>query len=300
MTSHMHCFALALVAGCALTDPPTSESAQLARVCSQFETVDFPGAIRTLVLGLDDRGRYAGLFVTTAAHAMWFDGHALATLDPDSIIGTSPRSRAYALNNLGAVVGSYSDAAGRLHGYVVRGSTATTIDHPSGEPTEVFGINDLGRMIGVHYDSDGSGHGFALTDGVFRDIEVPGSVSTVPLSINDRGEVVGEVIDVAGTVGHGYRQARDGAITRYDAPAAPPDSTYFISINNRHQILGAYFDESFELFNFVLDHGAATPFALPASFDASTVTAQTINDLGEIVGYYSDAGGATHGFIARP
>jgi len=99
---------------------------------------------------------------------------------------------------------------------------------------------------------------------------------------------------------HGYRQARDGVITKYDAPAAPSRQHLFISINNRNQILGAYFDESFDVFNFVLDHGVTTPFALPASFEASTVTAQTINDVGEIVGYYSDAGGATHGFIARP
>src|SRR5262249_51259500 len=129
---------------------------------------------------------------------------------------------------------------------------------------------------------------------------VPGSFSTNPLSINDRGEIVGEDIDVAGTVGHGYRQARNGAITKYDAPGAPPDSTYFISINNRDQILGSYFDESFDAFHFILDHGVATPFELPESAGATTVTAQTLNDLGQIVGYYTDAAGATHGFLARP
>jgi len=303
MTSSLHYLTLALVAGCAVSDatePTARASEPLARACSQFETVDFPGAIRTLVLGLDDRGRYVGLFVTTAPHAMWFDGHTLAALDPGGVVGTSPRSRAYALNNLGAIVGSYSDAGGALHGFVRRGSTVTTIDHPSGEATEVFGINDLGKMIGVHYDADGNAHGFSLTGGTFQDIDVPGSFSTNPLSINDRGEIVGEDIDIAGTVGHGYRQARNGAITKYDAPSAPPDSTYFISINNRDQILGSYFDESFDAFHFVLDHGVATPFDLPASFEAASVTAQTLNDLGQIVGYYTDAAGATHGFLARP
>jgi hypothetical protein len=40
------------------------------------------------------------------------------------------------------------------------------------------------------------------------------------------------------------------------------------------------------------------PFDLPARFGASFVSAQTVNDLDEIVGYYQDASSVPHGFVA--
>jgi hypothetical protein len=39
-------------------------------------------------------------------------------------------------------------------------------------------------------------------------------------------------------------------------------------------------------------------FDLPARFAASLVSAQTVNDRDDIVGYYLDASGAAHGFRA--
>jgi uncharacterized membrane protein len=260
--------------------------------------VDFPGATGTFVLGANDRGQFVGLYVAAgASHAMFGGGGHLAALDPNGL-GANPRSRAYALNNLGDIVGSYNDASGGLHGYVFRHGVVTTIDAPGGEPTEAYGINDWGVIIGVFYDADGNPHGYTLRNGVFAAAEVPGSVATNPLSINDRGEIVGEVIDVAGTVGHGYLERCGRATTRIDAPDAPPDSTYFASINNRDQILGAFFDLDGNQMNFVLTRGTFTPFDLPASFNASFVVAQTINDLGQVVGYYFDEAGMTHGFLA--
>jgi uncharacterized membrane protein len=290
-------FVLAVTCSACAVDPPdVGDTAQELRAPSAIQTVDFPGATRTLLLGLDDFDRYVGLFVLNGPHAMWFDGHQLAALDPGGVVGTAPRSRAYALNNLGTVVGSYSDAGGNLHGFALCGDHVTTIDHPSGAPTEIYGIDDFGTMIGVSYDDEGNGHGFTLRGGTFADLAIAGSVSTVPLSISDRGDIVGEVVAVPGTIGHGFRKTRDGNVTLYDAPGAPADSTYFASINNLGQILGAYFDDAFEQHNFVLSRGVVTPVEVPG---AAAVSAQTLNDRGHVVGYYVDAGGATHGFVNR-
>src|SRR5262249_52454776 len=150
-------------------------------------------------------------------HAMVFDGHRLAQLDPDGLLGHSPKSRAYALNNRGDIVGSYNDASGMLHGYVLRHGTVTPIDDPGGAPTEAYGINDLGDIIGVTYDADGNAHAFTLKGGTFAPADVPGSFSTIPLGINDRGDIVGEDIEIPGTVGHGFRDTRAGTVTLYDA-----------------------------------------------------------------------------------
>jgi uncharacterized membrane protein len=288
-----------MLSACAVEVPDETESAELARAGFTYRTIDYPGATATLVLGLNDFGQYVGLFVDARGpHAMLFDGHALAPLDPDGVLGASPRSRAYAINNLGHVVGSYSDPSGALHGFVRRGSTVTTIDAPDGAPTEVYGINDLGELIGVTYDDVGAAHGFSLHGTVFEARDLPGTLSTVPLSINDFGEVVGEAITIEGTIGHGYRQTARGAVTLYDAPAAPADSTYFFSINNRHAILGTSFDDQFRASHFILHGLEATPFALPEAFGPDVV-AQTLNDFGDVAGYYADEAGARHGFLAR-
>jgi probable HAF family extracellular repeat protein len=266
----------------------------------EYQTVDYPGAQQTLILAINDLGHYVGLVIDTAntPHALYFDGHRLALLDANGLIGKSAKSRAYALNNLDEIAGSYVDAAGKLHGFLYCHGEVTTVDDPSGQPTEAYGINDLGQAIGVSYDAAGNPHGFTLRRGKYQPIDVPGSVSTNPLSINDREEIVGEVIDIAGTVGHGYLEKRDGSVTRYDAPGAPANSTYLVSTNNLDQTLGAYLDAAGSTNNFVLDHGTLTSFNVPASFGASGVTAQTINDFGTIVGYYTDAAGKNHGFIA--
>src|SRR5260370_31976974 len=157
----------------------------------RYQRVDYPGAAQTLLLGINDLGQYAGVFVDSAGapHALFFDGRHLEALDPHGVIGTSVKSRAYGLNNLGEIVGSYQDAAGVLHGYLYQYGKVTQIDFPGGQPTEAYGINDLGVIIGVYYDSDGNSHGFALRHGVYRDAQLPGSISTIPLRINDRGDV---------------------------------------------------------------------------------------------------------------
>jgi hypothetical protein len=81
---------------------------------------------------------------------------------------------------------------------------------------------------------------------------------------------------------------------------APANTTYLVSINNREQIIGAWFDAANNVNNnfVVSESGNVTPFALPASFGAQYISAQTINDLDVLVGWFTDATG-DHGFIAR-
>jgi probable HAF family extracellular repeat protein len=272
--------------------------AATARADYHYQAVDYPGAAATVLFALNDRGESVGSFYTPAAHAMRFDGQQFHAIDPDGVIGTSPKSHAYSINNRDDIAGSYQDAGGVLHGFVFHAPSGQldVLDHPSGNPTEAFGVNDLGEVIGVYYVGDET-HAFRWRRGVYRAADLPGG-STTPFSINDRGEIVGEIVDVAGTLGHGFREACDGKVTRFDAPGAPANSTFFISINNRDQVLGAYQDAAGNFNNFVLDRGALQPFDLPSSFGATAVSAQTINDQGGIVGYYSDEQGVNHGFAA--
>jgi len=265
----------------------------------QYKTVDYPGAQGTMILAINDLGHYVGLFQDAAGtHAMYFDGRHLGPLDAQGVVGKAPKSRAYSINNLDQIAGSYSDAQGGLHGFIYCHGKVTTLDYPGKQPTEAYGINDLEQVIGVYYGAAGDTHGFVLENGAYQASDLPGSFSTTPLSINDLGEVVGLVQNVSSEpIGHGYVKRLDGTITTYDAPGAPAASSYLVSINNLGQTLGGYVDAAGTTHNFLLTGGKLAPVDIQAG---ASVTAQTINDLGQIVGYFPDAAGVNHGFIAVP
>ena len=230
------------------------------------------------------------------SHAIFFDGRELKPLDLGATLGSVTATRAYSLNNRGYIVGQYTDSSGTTHGYVFHEGAATPIDYPGAVWTAAYGINDFGAVIGIFYDANGNEHAFVLRNRVFKNIDIPGG-QTYPLSIDDRDEIVGEFIDVPGTAGHGYFQLRNGKFTLYDAPGAPANSTFFISINNLNRILGEYFPTDNTYQNFVLVDGKTIPFNLGGGLTPTYVSAQTINDREDVVGWFDDANGE-HGFLA--
>jgi hypothetical protein len=262
-----------------------------------YKVVDYPGAARTRVFAVNNVGQFVGAFWDTsgAAHAIFFDGSELKPLDPKGLVGKSAASWAYSLNNRGEIVGRYVDASGAFHGYLFARGRATAIDFPGSSHTEAYGINDWGDVIGIFNDAAGDSHAFSRHESVYSQDDLPGGV-TYPLSINDRREIVGEFIDVPQTAGHGYLQRANGKFRTFDAPDAPPDSTFFISINNSNEILGEFYPPG-GYQNFVLVARQWVPFDLPADFAPFYVSAQTINDRGDIVGWFDDAKGE-HGFVA--
>jgi probable HAF family extracellular repeat protein len=267
-----------------------------------FKTVDYPGATQTILFALNDREQVVGQFTDSAGatHAFHADHGHFQPVDPEGAIGQSKASHAYSIDVFGEIAGSYADSANVLHGFTVRGGEVTPIDYPGGYPTEAYGVNDLGHVIGVYYSPDGNLHAFERKDGVYAAADVPGSLTTVPLSINDRGQVVGYYVTVAGTVGQGYVREPDGAIRTWNAAAAPANSSFLISVNNFDFALGGYVDASGNVDNLLVFGNRSEPLALPASFGATATSFQTINDLGEMVGYYVDAQGHAHGFFAVP
>ena len=82
--------------------------------------------------------------------------------------------------------------------------------------------------------------------------------------------------------------------TDLDIPGAI--ATYPLSINNRGQIVGYYWDGDY-VHGFVLNKNVFTTIDVPG---ASVTYATGINDLGLIVGYYWDVSGNQHGFLAAP
>jgi hypothetical protein len=126
-------------------------------------------------------------------------GHAKAQ-------GTSPAS----INAAGDIVGTYVDATGLTHGFLLHQGTYSTLDHPQGgtdgshaQGTQLSGITDGGDVVGYFQDSNNVIHGFMLHAGNYSTLDDPkagtsASQGTMPAGINNRGEIVGNYIDSTG------------------------------------------------------------------------------------------------------
>jgi probable HAF family extracellular repeat protein len=145
-------------------------------------------------------------------------------------------------------VGTFLDAGGAQHGFLLDKDVFTPIDFPGAAGAAAFGINNRGQIVGLFGDTAGAEHGFLLDDGMFTQIDVPGGTDTNADVINDRGQIVGHV----GAVGafHGFLLDKDkGVFTPIDFPGATQSAA--IGINNRGQIVGYFFDAGGVLHGFV-------------------------------------------------
>jgi uncharacterized membrane protein len=269
----------------------------------EYTSYDYPGSTVSGFTAVNDLGAITGIFEDTSTDPpsvrafLLENGHA-APIDPDGVIGQSPVSTAYSINSFGTIAGSYQDASGVKHGFVLKkDGTMSPVEYPGGFPTEAYSINDFGHVVGGYYTPDGNIHAFSLVDGIYKTKDVPGALTTAPYAINDIGEVVGYFSTVAGTNGQAYFRAPDGRLTLYNFPGAPANSTNFVSINNLGETLGNYVDAAGNYNNFLLFGDKSTPVVLPTSFGSWLASAEAINDTGEIVGFYIDASNLTHGFI---
>jgi uncharacterized membrane protein len=122
---------------------------------------------------------------------------------------------------------------------------------------------------------------------VFQTIDPPGSTDTIARAINLNGDVVGQYLD-AGGVSHGFLLRR-GAFRRIDFPGA--SNSRATGINDRNEIVGVYTGGH----GFLLREGRFTTLDL----GGTSTSPRAINNAGDIVGSYSDAGGTVHGFLLR-
>ncbi len=123
------------------------------------------------------------------------------------------------INSGGQIVGFFTDAAFKLHGFLDTAGSFTTIDAPGANYTFVYGINNGGQIVGAYGLSGPSGpvnHGFVESGGLFTTIDFPGSTQTTQngaFGINNAGQIVG-AYDV-----HGYLESTGSFIT-IDFPGA--------------------------------------------------------------------------------
>jgi hypothetical protein len=224
---------------------------------NSFTPENFPGAVQTQVVGINDNGDTAGFYIDTAGNTHGFTkiGGTFATVDDPA----SPTfNQLLGINNAGEAAGYYQLGSGMSitqFAYTAMGGTFTSLASflPMGTTiSQATDVNNAGIVSGFFGSS-----GFLLNAGVLTTVNFPGAMSTQALGLNNKGDVVGDFVDSMGVM-HGF--VFDGTnYTEVDAPNST--STTINGINDKGQIVGFFTDANQNTIGFVGD-----PIPEPVSF----------------------------------
>lgn len=224
-------------------------------------------------LGIDSAGNVVGGNGTNAFYLP--NGGSLQNL-------TTPTNaiNAFGINDKGNIVGQFTSGA-NTPGFIlnsITSSTFTTINQPTGVTSDVInaqGINNHGLVVGFYMGNDGQVHGFTAT--------MPSTPGTI-----------------TGT-----------AVADPTIPSNPhePGATFVFSqilgVNDNGLAVGYYGDSTLSQHGYFYNTNTGTYTFLddPAAMfhNGVEVTQITgINNAGDIAGFYTDANGTFHSFIAVP
>jgi uncharacterized membrane protein len=250
------------------------------------------GRMRTALAGIA-----LGLLAQAGAPAIAHAQYKLTTIDAPDSVATYANG-----NSVRRIAGEFDDANGVTHGFVrTRTGAYEQFDAPDADGyTSINGINAAGQRSGIYGSSDGRFHGYFWSRGETTPLDPPDTDFSVASFLNGKGEVVG--FARKGTEPrHGYVW-HDGQFEMFDVPEAGPRGTRPSGINDRGQIVGAFYDTvgNGHLRGFLRDRGRYTRIDVPGTEDGFTY-AQGINNGGLIVGYYArNDDDSDHGFVLGP
>jgi hypothetical protein len=209
-------------------------------------------------------------------------------------------------NPQGTSVGGYTlTATGALHGFTLRNGVFTPFDPPGSTFTTVNYINPRGDIVGAYVDAGGVSHGFVLSGGTYKTVDYPGAAGTVISSVNPSGEMSGATcsdpacgVFAATNVTHSFLVSKKGVFSATFDPPGALSSTSSVVIPSG-AVVGAYTNQtgttcSAQCQGYMLFHGSYATISFPGS---SFTFAGGANASGNIVGIYTDASGAGHGFL---
>jgi hypothetical protein len=213
----------------------------------------------------------------------------------NTVVGTDGNGNAFTFNR------------GRINTFIPTGGTSAT----------AFGINDRGTIVGQFVNGDVT-PGFIKNGKNYITLNAPSGPNVVNAQgINNKGLVVGFYLGTDGQV-HGFlanaNSAKHGTLTGIAVadPTIPnvpgePGATFvfsqILSINDKGIAVGYYGDSTTSQHGFIYNtHTGQYTFlddpseAFNNGVEVTQITG--ITNSGEITGFYSDANGVFHGFVA--
>jgi probable HAF family extracellular repeat protein len=259
-----------------------------------YTQIDVPGAYSTAVTGINGAGEIVGTyFDSNGEHGFVLSGGVFTTIDVPNAGTTS----AAAINDLDQVVGSDNLGEGFL--YDIPTQTFSTIAYPGqGYITFPAAINNAGTIAGT-IQLAGPAHldeGFELSNGIYTRITVPGSQSSFTSGVNNSGEIIGNYLNASGVCCYTFLVIQD-KYQRFVVPGIP--SAVGVGINDGGTIVGTWFPPSGKPYQagFLFANGTFQPLRFPHE---NSTYAAGINNFGEVVGYFVNQNGFSHGFTWMP
>jgi hypothetical protein len=215
-------------------------------------------------------GRYS-FFGTATSPSAACAGHVeieLATFEYPNATSTIARG----INNHGWVVGEFTDASFKSHGFISDGLHFEQLDYPGATFTSALKVSESGQVVGYYQDAAGLLHGYSYLHGHFERIDFPGSVDNTAMArgVNSRGDIVGEY-DLTVPITHGFIR-QHGHYRTVDTPFAL--QTEVTDINDAGLMVGDTYDDPFNgpAHGFLSDGNKFTLFDFPAASETFPVT----------------------------
>jgi len=205
---------------------------------------------------------------------------------------------AVSLNAQGQIVGACTigrTSVGFLRSPNGEFRTVSVAVSPSG--TGLVDISDAGIMIGSYQDASGIIHGFTFDGITVSSFALAGVTFTLPVGINSSGVVAGYSLtygDSGPPVGQGFVRDTQGVITTFQVPNFT--YTQAAAINESGEIVG-FGSNSAGNHGFIRDaEGNFTIFDVPGSDPVQGTFPASVNNNGQITGWWGDSRTASHGF----
>jgi hypothetical protein len=298
-----------------------------------FATFDDPADTNTPtftnLMGINEKGLIAGFYGSGNAgdpntgFLLTLPGTFTPENFPPSFQNPAAQTQLTGLNNNGVEVGYfYNTNLGvpfdNQFGFFEKNGVFTEVNNPNTPglfgnqgpmpgvliENQLIGVNDHDIAVGFYLDMFGTAHGYTydIKTGKFSaNIDDPNANSgepggTVTAAINNKGEIVGFYTDASNVI-HGFVD-NHGVFTTVNAPGAT--ETELLGLNDHGIAVG------FDVVNNVT-HGIIYNTKTGAFIQLDDPNASGgftlfngINDKGDIVGFYTDAAGNTHGLLASP
>jgi len=212
-----------------------------------FTEYSAPKSLGTWMYGANTSGVNAGYYQDStfpeAMHGYLLQGGEYGVVNYPSAANTW----LFDVNQLGDVVGSFSDGESVTKGFSLVNGRYTTIAYPKAQTTYAQAINNNGAVVGA-YSSSSFSNGFLWQNGTFTTINYPNSpYGTALAGVNNSGVIVGNHFSAEDAFGFLYE---NGAFENIVYTGAGAKYTAAGGINNNGLISGQIYFKGGKILGF--------------------------------------------------
>lgn len=227
--------------------------------------------------------------------------YGAANFTPENFPG-SVQTQVVSINNNGTSVGYWyntGNSTSNNNGFVDVNGVFTNVNDPKtqGVPhiNQLLGVNDHNVAAG-YYQSGGAtfGYTYNIATGQFVPVTVANGSNVFAAGINNSGAIDGYYTNAAGAQ-LGFL-IQNGVLTSLAAPGF--SATQLLGLNNDGLLVGIGITASGTTSGIVYNSRSHVWNAYNDPFGVGATAFNGVNDLNQIVGFYTDLAGNTHGLLA--